>query len=146
VLHHVEHASIVIKAAAVADYRMAHPAEQKIKGKRDLTLELTPNPDILAEVAARAGVAFIVGFAAETHDVVANARAKLQAKGIDLLVANDVSRRDIGFDAEDNEVLLIDRWGGGRALPRMPKGAVADAILDEILALRVAHPAHKVVR
>jgi phosphopantothenoylcysteine decarboxylase/phosphopantothenate--cysteine ligase len=146
VLHHAERASIVIKAAAVADYRVPHPAEQKIKGKRDLTLVLTPNPDILAEVAARAGGAFIVGFAAETHDVVANARAKLQAKGIDLLVANDVSRRDIGFDAEDNEVLLIDRWGGGRALPRMPKGAVADAILDEILALRVAHPAHKVVR
>jgi phosphopantothenoylcysteine decarboxylase/phosphopantothenate--cysteine ligase len=146
VLHHAERASIVIKAAAVADYRVRHPAEQKIKGKRDLTLELTPNPDILAEVAARAGGAFIVGFAAETHDVVANARAKLQAKGIDLLVANDVSRRDIGFDAEDNEVLLIDRWGGGRALPRMSKGAVADAILDEILALRVAHPAQKVLR
>ena len=146
VLHHAERASIVIKAAAVADYRVPHPAEQKIKGKRDLTLVLTPNPDILAEVAARAGGAFIVGFAAETHDVVANARAKLQAKGIDLLVANDVSRRDIGFDAEDNEVLLIDRWGGGRALPRMPKAAVADAILDEILALRAAHPAHKVVR
>jgi phosphopantothenoylcysteine decarboxylase / phosphopantothenate---cysteine ligase len=146
VLHHAEWASIVIKAAAVADYRVRRPAEQKIKGKRDLTLELTPNPDILAEVAARADGAFIVGFAAETHDVVANARAKLQAKGIDLLVANDVSRRDIGFDAEDNEVLLIDRWGGGRALPRMPKGAVADAILDEILALRAAHPAQKVVR
>jgi len=146
VLHHAERASIVIKAAAVADYRVLHPAEQKIKGKRDLTLELTPNPDILAEVAARTLGAFIVGFAAETHDVVANARAKLQAKGIDLLVANDVSRHDIGFDAEDNEVLLIDRWGGGRALPRMPKGAVADAILDEILALRVAHPAQKVVR
>jgi phosphopantothenoylcysteine decarboxylase/phosphopantothenate--cysteine ligase len=147
VLHHAERASIVIKAAAVADYRVPHPAEQKIKGKRDLTLVLTPNPDILAEVAARAGGGtFIVGFAAETHDVVANARAKLQAKGIDLLVANDVSRRDIGFDAEDNEVLLIDRWGGGRTLPRMPKAAVADAILDEILALRAAHPAHKVVR
>jgi len=146
VLHHAERASIVIKAAAVADYRVRHPAEQKIKGKRELTIELTPNPDILAEVAARAGGAFIVGFAAETHDIVANARAKLQAKGIDLLVANDVSRRDIGFDAEDNEVLLIDRWGGGRALPRMPKAAVADAILDEILALRVAHPAQKVVR
>ena len=146
VLHHAERASIVIKAAAVADYLVLHPAEQKIKGKRDLTLELTPNPDILAEVAARTVGAFIVGFAAETHDVVANARAKLQAKGIDLLVANDVSRHDIGFDAEDNEVLLIDRWGGGRALPRMPKGAVADAILDEILALRVAHPAQKVVR
>jgi phosphopantothenoylcysteine decarboxylase/phosphopantothenate--cysteine ligase len=146
VLHHAGRASIVIKAAAVADYRVAHPAAQKIKGKRDLTLELTPTPDILAEVAALAGGAFIVGFAAETHDVVANAGAKLQAKGIDLLVANDVSRRDIGFDAEDNEVLLIDRWGGGRALPRMSKRAVADAILDEILALRVAHPAQKVVR
>jgi phosphopantothenoylcysteine decarboxylase / phosphopantothenate---cysteine ligase len=146
VLQHAGRATIVIKAAAVADYKVLNPAEQKIKGKRDLTLALTPNPDILAEVAARAGGAFIVGFAAETNDVVANARTKLTAKGIDLLVANDVSRRDIGFDAEDNEVLLIDRWGGDRALPRMPKGAVADAILDEIVALRAAHPAQKVVR
>jgi len=146
VLQHAARASIVIKAAAVADYRVQRPAAQKIKGKRDLTLELTPNPDILAEVAARAGGSFIVGFAAETNDVVANARAKLQAKGIDLLVANDVSRRDIGFDAEDNEVLLIDRWGGSRPLPRMPKSAVAGAILDEILSLRTAHPAPKAVR
>jgi phosphopantothenoylcysteine decarboxylase/phosphopantothenate--cysteine ligase len=146
VLQHAGCASIVIKAAAVADYRVQRPADQKIKGKRDLTLALTPNPDILAEVAARAAGGFIVGFAAETHDVVANARAKLEAKGIDLLVANDVSRRDIGFDAEDNEVLLIDRWGGTRPLARMPKTAVADAILDEILALRAAHPAPKAVR
>jgi phosphopantothenoylcysteine decarboxylase / phosphopantothenate---cysteine ligase len=146
VLQHAAPASIVIKAAAVADYRVRRPADQKIKGKRELTLELTPNPDILAEVAARATGGFIVGFAAETHDVVANARAKLEAKGIDLLVANDVSRRDIGFDAEDNEVLLIDRWGGNRPLPRMPKTAVADAVLDEILALRAAHPAPKAVR
>jgi phosphopantothenoylcysteine decarboxylase/phosphopantothenate--cysteine ligase len=146
VLQHAARASIVIKAAAVADYRVQRPAAQKIKGKRDLTLELTPNPDILAEVAARADGSFIVGFAAETNDVVANARAKLQAKGIDLLVANDVSRRDIGFDAEDNEVLLIDRWGGSRPLPRLPKSAVAGAILDEILSLRTAHPAPKAVR
>jgi phosphopantothenoylcysteine decarboxylase / phosphopantothenate---cysteine ligase len=146
VLQHAGRASIVIKAAAVADYRAQHPAAQKIKGKRDLTLALTPNPDILAEVAARAVAAFIVGFAAETNDVVANARAKLEAKGVDLLVANDVSRRDIGFDAEDNEVLFIDRWGGHRALPRMPKGAVADAILDEILSLRAGHAAPKVAR
>jgi phosphopantothenoylcysteine decarboxylase/phosphopantothenate--cysteine ligase len=146
VLQHAADATIVIKAAAVADYRVRRPEAQKIKGKRDITLELTPNPDILAEVAARAAGGFIVGFAAETNDVVANARAKLEAKGIDLLVANDVSRRDIGFDAEDNEVLLIDRWGGGRSLPRMPKSAVADAILDEILALRAAHPVTKAVR
>jgi len=146
VLRHAAGSAVVIKAAAVADYRVRNAADQKIKGKRDLTLDLTPNADILAEVAARDTGAFIVGFAAETNDVVANARAKLEAKGIDLLVANDVSRRDIGFDAEENEVLLLDRWGGSRALPRMAKTAVADAILDEIQALRAAHPVRKAVR
>src|SRR5438477_724698 len=148
VLHHLLGATIVIKAAAVADYRVRRPSEIKIKGKRDLTLELTPNPDILAEVAAVRSGAFVVGFAAETNDVAANARAKLDAKGIDLLVANDVSRAGIGFDADDNEVLLIDRWGGNRAPPRMTKSAVADAILNEILALRRAagRPADKASR
>lgn len=138
VLQHLPGTTVVVKAAAVADYRVRRPAETKIKGKRDLTLELTPNPDILAEVAAGRTGAFVVGFAAETNDVAANARAKLEAKGIDLLVANDVSQAGIGFDAEDNEVLLIDRWGGTRALPRMSKSAVADAILSEIVRLRAA--------
>ena len=146
VLQHAPGSAIVIKAAAVADYRVRQPADQKIKGKRDITLDLTPNPDILSELAAKGTGAFVVGFAAETTDVVAHARAKLEAKGIELLVANDVSRRDIGFDAEDNEVLLIDRWGGSRALPRMSKGAVADAILDAVIALRAAHPAPRAVR
>ncbi len=146
VLQHAEAATIVVKAAAVADYRAQRPAAAKIKGKRDLTLDLTPNPDILAEVAARRTGAFVVGFAAETHEVAAHARAKLEAKGVDLLVANDVSRRDIGFDADDNEVLLVDRWGGARGLPRMPKVAVADAILDAVIALRAAHAAPKAVR
>ena len=148
VLQHLPGATIVVKAAAVADYRVRRPSETKIKGKRDLTLELTPNPDILAEVAAGRTGAFVVGFAAETHDVAANARAKLEAKGIDLLVANDVSQAGIGFDAEDNEVMLIDRWGGTRALPRMSKGAVADAILSEILRLRApaGRPAGKATR
>jgi phosphopantothenoylcysteine decarboxylase / phosphopantothenate---cysteine ligase len=141
VLHHAAAATIVVKAAAVADYRVKRPADTKIKGKRDLALELTPNPDILAEVATRRTGAFIVGFAAETCDVAANARAKLEAKGVDLLVANDVSRSGVGFDADDNEVLLVDRWGGSRALPRMPKGEVADAILTEVLALRAARRA-----
>src|SRR5207245_1331817 len=109
VLHHLDGATIVVKAAAVADYRAKHAARSKIKGKHDLTLELTPNPDILAEVAARRTSTFVVGFAAETHDVAANARAKLESKGIDLLVANDVSQIGIGFDAEDNEVLLLAR-------------------------------------
>jgi phosphopantothenoylcysteine decarboxylase/phosphopantothenate--cysteine ligase len=138
VLHHARTATIVIKAAAVADYRVKAPAAAKIKGKRELTLDLVPNPDILREVAAAGTGAFIVGFAAETHDVMANARAKLAAKGVDLLVVNDVSQAGIGFDAEDNEVFLLDSRGGQRALPRMPKSAVADAILSHVLSLRAA--------
>jgi phosphopantothenoylcysteine decarboxylase/phosphopantothenate--cysteine ligase len=138
VLQHLAGATIVVKAAAVGDYRVKQIAGEKIKGKHDLTLDLTPNPDILAELAARRTGAFIVGFAAETNDVVAHARAKLVAKGVDLLVVNDVSRRDIGFEADDNQVLLLDRWGGERALPRMSKTAVADAILSHALALRAA--------
>jgi phosphopantothenoylcysteine decarboxylase / phosphopantothenate---cysteine ligase len=138
VLHHLDTATIVIKAAAVGDYRVRHPHAAKLKGKRDLTLDLTPNPDILAEVASRRRGAFIVGFAAETSDLLEHARAKLESKGIDMLVANDVSRSGIGFDADDNEVVLLDRWGGQRALPRMRKAAVADAVLDHALALRAS--------
>jgi len=140
VLRHAGAATIVVKAAAVADYRTKAPSATKIKGKHDLTLELTPNPDILREVAATARGAFVVGFAAETHDVAANAQAKLAAKGVDLLVVNDVSQRGIGFEAEDNEVALLDRWGGHRALPRMPKAEVAEAILSHVVALRAARP------
>ncbi|MET0850334.1 MAG: bifunctional phosphopantothenoylcysteine decarboxylase/phosphopantothenate--cysteine ligase CoaBC [Candidatus Rokuibacteriota bacterium] len=138
VLHHLVGTTIVVKAAAVADYRVKDPSGSKIKSKKDegLTLELVPNPDILKEVAGRKGGAFLVGFAAETNEVRAYAAQKLAAKGIDLMVANDVSQRGIGFDADDNEVLLLDRWGGAVELVRMPKLAVADAILDRVLALR----------
>jgi phosphopantothenoylcysteine decarboxylase/phosphopantothenate--cysteine ligase len=146
VLQHLADATLVIKAAAVADYRARQAAPVKLKGKRDLTLDLTPNPDILAEVAARRTGAFIVGFAAETHDVMAHARQKLESKGIDLLVVNDVSQRGIGFDAEENEVLLLDRWSGQQALPRMPKADVADAILTHVLALRANAAVKKVAR
>jgi phosphopantothenoylcysteine decarboxylase/phosphopantothenate--cysteine ligase len=114
------------------------PSASKIKSRKDedLVLELSPNPDILRELASRKGPAFLVGFAAETHDVRANAAAKLSAKGVDLLVANDVSVKGIGFDAEDNQVTLLDRWGGVTDLPRMSKLEVADAILDRVLGLR----------
>jgi phosphopantothenoylcysteine decarboxylase/phosphopantothenate--cysteine ligase len=140
VLQHAMRSTIIVKAAAVADYRMKAPSSTKIKGKRDLTLELTPNPDILKEVAAIARGAFVVGFAAETHDIAVNAQNKLESKKIDLLVVNDVSQRGIGFDAEDNEVTLLDRWGGTRALPRQSKADVADAILSHVLVLRAAQP------
>ncbi len=139
-LQHLAAATVVIKAAAVADYRVANPAGQKIKSKKDegLTLDLVPNPDILRELAARKGRTFLVGFAAETNDLRRNAQAKLAAKGIDLLVANDVSRTGIGFEADDNQVVLLDRWGGELELPKMSKLAVADAILDRVLALRAS--------
>jgi phosphopantothenoylcysteine decarboxylase / phosphopantothenate---cysteine ligase len=138
VLQHLPGATIVIKAAAVADYRPKSPSPAKIKSSKDrgLTLELIPNPDILREVAARKGSAFVVGFAAETGDVRARAAEKLDAKGVDLLVANDVSRQGIGFDADENEIVMLDRWGGALELPRASKAQVAHAILDRVLALR----------
>lgn len=132
-------ATVVVKAAAVADYRATRPAAAKIRsGQARLTLDLAPNPDILAELGEARGARFLVGFAAETADVRAGARAKLEAKGVDLMVANDVSRPDIGFDADENEVVLLDRWGGVVEIPRRPKLEVADAILDRIQALRRA--------
>jgi phosphopantothenoylcysteine decarboxylase/phosphopantothenate--cysteine ligase len=140
-LQHLGAASVVIKAAAVADYRVERPSPTKIKsgGKRDgLSLDLVPNPDILKELAQKKGGAFLVGFAAETNDVRAHAAEKLRAKGVDLLVANDVSQQGIGFEADDNQVVLLDRWGGTLELPRMTKIQVAHAILDRILALRAA--------
>jgi phosphopantothenoylcysteine decarboxylase/phosphopantothenate--cysteine ligase len=140
-LQHLGTATVVIKAAAVADYRVERPSATKIKsgGKRDgFSLDLVPNPDILKELAQKKGGAFLVGFAAETNDVRAHAADKLRAKGIDLLVANDVSQQGIGFEADDNQVILLDRWGGALDLPRMTKIQVAHAILDRVLALRAA--------
>ncbi len=140
-LQHLGAASVVIKAAAVADYRVERPSPTKIKsgGKREgLSLDLVPNPDILKELAQKKGGAFLVGFAAETNDVRAHAAEKLRAKGVDLLVANDVSQHGIGFEADDNQVVLLDRWGGTVELPRMTKIQVAHAILDRVLALRAA--------
>jgi phosphopantothenoylcysteine decarboxylase/phosphopantothenate--cysteine ligase len=139
VLHAAGAATIVIKAAAVADYQASRPATEKIRSRQEgLTLDLTPTPDILQELSGRKESRFLVGFAAETHELREHARAKLVAKGVDLIVANDVSRTDIGFDATDNEVVLLDRWGGVVALPRRSKGEVADLILDRIQELRRA--------
>ena len=106
---HIDNANIFIATAAVADYRPIDPAIQKIKKTSErLTLELVRNPDILAEVAARKTVPYIVGFAAETNDLKTHAQEKLRKKNIDLIAANLVSENR-GFDAEDNELLLIDR-------------------------------------
>jgi len=130
-------ATVVVKAAAVADYRPKRSLPVKIRSKQEgLSIELASTPDILAEVARQKGERFLVGFAAETETVEKQARAKLQAKGLDLIVANDVSRAGIGFDADDNQVTFLDRWGGVEALPKMSKLDVAAALLDRIVFLR----------
>ncbi len=132
-------ARVLIMAAAVADWRPRHVAPQKLKkGADTLTLELVPTVDILRALradGAAAGV-FIVGFAAETEHVMDNARAKLDAKHLDLVVVNDVSQEGIGMGADDNEVTVIGRDGTLETVARAPKAAVADAIV-RIIASRL---------
>jgi phosphopantothenoylcysteine decarboxylase / phosphopantothenate---cysteine ligase len=135
----VTNADVLIMAAAVADYRVERPADQKIKkedGNNHLTLHLIPNPDILAGLADVNIVK--VGFAAETEDLIAHARSKLERKKVDMIVANDVSAPGSGFGTDTNQVVLLTRDGASE-LPLLPKRAVADHILDKILSLRISH-------
>ena len=135
----LEEASVVIKAAAVVDFRPAQVAKQKIKrGRGPLTLALEPTPDLLEEITAARGNRLVVGFAAETENVVENARAKLRAKKLDLVVANDVTQNGAGFDVDTNIVTLLARDGQEVPLPKMTKQAVAHRILDEVVRLRSA--------
>jgi phosphopantothenoylcysteine decarboxylase/phosphopantothenate--cysteine ligase len=141
VLREQTSAAIVVMAAAVADFRPASTAGRKIK-KEDLadgsgiTLELVANPDILAEISRERGARVVVGFAAESHDVLAAARRKLARKGCDLLVANDISRSDAGFDTDQNAVMLLTPDGQVEELPLLPKREVAARIFDRIEKLR----------
>ena len=135
------HQQIVIKAAAVADFAAADVAPQKIKkrdGHDELTLTLRKNPDILADLARLDPRPFIVAFAAETNDVEENAREKLQRKGADLIVANDVADSSIGFDSEQNEVLVIARNGSMTRIAKSAKSAVANRILDLVVEAMTA--------
>jgi phosphopantothenoylcysteine decarboxylase/phosphopantothenate--cysteine ligase len=127
---------IVIKAAAVADFAPLQMARSKIKKDAQgngLTLELKRNPDILAELSQITPRPFIVAFAAETDAVAENAREKLRRKGADLIVANDVSQKSIGFDADHNEVLVLGKDGSETRIPRASKRAVAEGILDLVV-------------
>lgn len=129
-------ADIVIKAAAVADYRPTRVAGQKIKKAEGLSeIPLEPTPDILAEIGARKGRQIVVGFAAETQALVANGRKKLLQKRLDLLVANDVSQPGAGFDGDTNIVKVLDAAGGVEELPLLAKREVASRILDRVAAL-----------
>lgn len=134
-------AGIIIMAAAVADYRVKNPAEQKIKktSEDELTLELVKNPDILKELCERknstakmACAPLIVGFCAESENLLANAKEKIQKKGCDFLIANDISRKDIGFSSDYNEVTILSKDGGLKKLDRAPKSEIAKQILKEI--------------
>ncbi len=126
---------VIIKAAAVCDYRPKDRADQKIKkGKEKQTLEMVKNPDILAELGSNKGdfPRILVGFSAETKDLVANAREKLEKKNLDMIVANDVSREDAGFDSDTNQVKVIYRNGHMEEFPLMTKAEVADQLLERI--------------
>ena len=137
ILERLPQATVVMMAAAVADYRPANPAAQKIKrGSGPMTLELAPTPDILAEIGAQKGGRTLVGFAAETRDLAENARGKLVRKDVDLVVANDVSRQGAGFDVDTNIVTLVRRDGTEEELPQMTKVDLASRLLDEVVALR----------
>ena len=133
---HFAQATTAIFAAAVADYRPADIASQKIKKTAsELTLQLKLNPDILATVARKKEHRLIVGFAAETGKVAENARQKLAEKNADLIVANDVTAEGAGFDVDTNIVTLFARDGRDLPLPKMTKREVAHRILDEVLRL-----------
>jgi len=132
-------ASVFVGAAAVADYRPVQPASEKIKKhNKSLTLTLERTKDILSEVASIAtDHRIVIGFAAETENLLENARAKLDSKKLDLVIANDVARPDTGFDSENNAITIIRRGSATPTqLPVMTKSEAAHRILDEVVRLR----------
>jgi len=127
----------LIMAAAVADWRLARANPHKLKkGAKPPRLELEATDDILQSIVAIKGPRLIVGFAAETQDIIGEARRKLQAKDLDLIVANDVSSSDSGFDVDTNRAAILDRNGSITELPLLSKDDLASLILERVEALR----------
>jgi phosphopantothenoylcysteine decarboxylase / phosphopantothenate---cysteine ligase len=137
VMAHLDRATIVIKAAAVADFAVRHVADEKIKRKGPTTLELDPTPDILAEVGRKKGTQVVVGFAAETENPIENARKKLVSKALDAIVLNDVSQPGIGFDSDRNAVTILTH-AGAETVPEMSKWEVAHRVLDAVVKIKAA--------
>jgi len=135
VLRLLPQATIIIKTAAVSDYRPKHAASQKIKRKGALALELEPTADILGEIARKKDSQIIIGFAAETENVLENARQKLASKSLDAIVVNDVSREGVGFDSDRNAVTIITH-DDVIEVPETTKWEVAQHVLDEVIRLR----------
>ena len=139
VMDHLGEATIVIKAAAVADYHIPNPSRQKMKKTAArLSLELDPTPDILAEVGAKKGDRLLIGFAAETDNMIEEARRKMQQKNCDMVVGNLVSYLGTGFESDENEVVLVTRTGETIPVEPASKRAIAGRIFDEALRLRLA--------
>jgi len=131
--------TIIIKAAAVADYHRADAPQYKVKKTAArMSLELDPTVDILADLGKNKGDRLLIGFAAETDNLVGEARRKLESKNCDMVVANLVSQDGIGFDSNDNEVVLVTRTSDPIHVSRAPKKAIAARILDETMKLRLA--------
>ena len=135
VLKFLPEATVVIKTAAVADFRPKRAVGQKIKRKGEMTLELEPTADILAEVARKKTFQVVVGFAAETENVLGNARKKLASKSLDAIVVNDVSSEGVGFDSERNAVTIISA-SEVVEVPETSKWEVAQRVLDQVVKLR----------
>ncbi len=139
VFDHLEVATVIVKSAAVADFRPANTSKQKLKkSAMRLSLELDPTPDILRELGTRKGDRLLIGFAAETERLEEEARRKLETKNCDMIVANKVGGSGTGFESDDNEVLLVLRSGPAIPIARAPKREIADRILDQVLSLRLA--------
>jgi phosphopantothenoylcysteine decarboxylase / phosphopantothenate---cysteine ligase len=139
VMDRLEEATIIVKAAAVADYHRLNPPQQKVKKTAArLSLELDPTPDILAEVGRLKGDRMLVGFAAETENLIEEARRKLKSKNCDMMVANLVSQDGVGFDSDENEVVLLLRTGETIPVAKAAKTWIAGRILDEMTKLRLA--------
>jgi phosphopantothenoylcysteine decarboxylase / phosphopantothenate---cysteine ligase len=139
VLDHLDEASIIVKAAAVADYHLSNVPKQKVKKTAmRLSLELDPTLDILAELGRRKKDQLLIGFAAETENLVAEAKRKLKSKNCDMVVGNLVSQDGTGFESDQNEVVLVMATGETVPLPRASKRDIADQILDHALKLRLA--------
>jgi phosphopantothenoylcysteine decarboxylase / phosphopantothenate---cysteine ligase len=133
VMEHYRHCSIIIKAAAVADFKCKNETCQKIKKKSDdnvVMLELEKNPDIIGELGKIKEQRILIGFAAETENVFDHAAEKLKKKNLDIIVANDVSRADIGFGSDNNEVTIIESSGSAKHVPMLSKEEIAHIILD----------------
>jgi phosphopantothenoylcysteine decarboxylase/phosphopantothenate--cysteine ligase len=139
VMSHLEESTIIIKAAAVADYHRADAPQYKVKKTAArMSLELDPTVDILAELGRKKGDRLLIGFAAETENLIGEARRKLESKNCDMVVANLVSQSGIGFDSDENEVVLVTRTADPIQVHRAPKRAIAARILDETMKLRLA--------